>query len=210
MTDWQGPARIDSRISADHLRRHFTEVAVGPDVVEEGEPTRRIPAAVLMPLVDRDGDLSVLLTRRTEHLHDHPGQIAFPGGRREPSDQSPIMTALRETEEEIGLARKHVEVLGELPRYHTGTGFEVTPVVALVSPPFELTRDPFEVAEVFEVPFDFLLDPANHRRHRLEIRGSMREFWAMPFGDYFIWGATAGMLVSLYRFLGSRQEVNTP
>ncbi len=203
MTDRQDPARIDRRISADHLRRHFTEVAVGPDVIEEGEPTRRIPAAVLMPVVDRAGDLSVLLTRRTEHLHDHPGQIAFPGGRREPSDQSAIMTALRETEEEIGLARKHVEVLGELPRYHTGTGFEVTPVVALVSPPFELKRDPFEVAEVFEVPIDFLLDPANHHRHRLEIRGSMREFWAMPFGDYFIWGATAGMLVSLYRFLGS-------
>ena len=177
---------------------------IGPDVVEEGEPDRRIPAAVLVPLVEREGGLSVLLTRRTEHLHDHPGQIAFPGGRTEETDASPIMTALRETEEEIGLARKHVDVLGPLPRYHTGTGFQVTPVVALVNTPFDLKPDPFEVAEVFEVPFVFFLDPANHQRHSLEIRGGMREFWAMPFGDYFIWGATAGMLVSLYRFLDSR------
>lgn len=131
MTDRQDPARIHRRMGRAPLL-HFTEVAVGPAVIEEGEPTRRIPAAVLMPVVDWAGDLSVLLTRRTEHLHDHPGE-SLSGGRREPSDQSAIMTALRETEEEIGLARKHVEVLGELPHYHTGTGFEVTPVVALVN-----------------------------------------------------------------------------
>lgn len=194
----------DSGITADRLRRHFAEVPIGPDVVEEGQPTRRIPAAVLVPLVERTGGFSVLLTRRTDHLHDHPGQIAFPGGRSEETDESAIMTALRETEEEIGLARRHVDVLGELPRYHTGTGFAVTPVVGLVNAPFELEPDPFEVAEIFEVPLEFLLDPDNHKRHSLEIRGSVREFWAMPFGDYFIWGATAGMLVSLYRFLGSR------
>lgn len=204
MTDRPDPRRIESRVTADDLRRHFAEVPIGPDVVEEGQPSRRIPAAVLVPLVERAGDLSVLLTRRTEHLRDHPGQIAFPGGRTEAADDSAIVTALRETEEEIGLARRHVDVLGPLPRYHTGTGFEVTPVVALVSTPFELKPDPFEVAEIFEVPFGFLLDPANHQRLSLEIRGSLREFWAMPFGDYFIWGATAGMLVSLYRFLGSR------
>lgn len=201
MTHMRGQGQIGGRITADRLRRHFAEVPIGPDVVEEGEPTRRIPAAVLVPLVARAGDFSVLLTRRTDHLHDHPGQIAFPGGRSEEADESAIVTALRETEEEIGLARHHVDVLGELPRYYTGTGFAVTPVVGLVSTPFELEPDPFEVAEVFEVPLDFLLDPGNHRRHSLEIRGAVREFWAMPFGDYFIWGATAGMLVSLYRFL---------
>lgn len=204
MTDRRDPERIEPRVTADRLRRHFAEVPIGPDVVEEGQPTRRIPAAVLVPVVERAGDLSILLTRRTDHLHDHPGQIAFPGGRREQSDASAVMTALRETEEEVGLARRHVDVLGELPRYHTGTGFEVTPVVGLVYPPFELKPDPFEVAEAFEVPLEFLLDPRNHQRCSLEIRGSLREFWAMPFGDYYIWGATAGMLVSLYRFLGGR------
>jgi len=189
------------RFDADTLRRHFREVPPGADVDEEGGSGGRTPAAVLVPLVDRAGGLSVLLTRRTDHLHDHPGQIAFPGGRCEESDVSPIHTALRETEEEIGLARRHVDVLGLLPCYLTGTGFAVTPVVALVSTPFELQLDPFEVAEAFEVPLVFLLDPLNHRRHRIEVRGAQREFWAMHFGDYFIWGATAGMLRSLYRYL---------
>ena len=189
------------RLDAEALRRHFREVPVGGDVDEEGAAGSRTPAAVLVPLVDRAGGLSVLLTRRTDHLHDHPGQIAFPGGRCEEGDVSPIHTALRETEEEIGLARRHVDVLGLLPRYITGTGFAVTPVVAIVTTPFELRLDPFEVAEAFEVPLTFLLDPLNHRRHRIEVRGAQREFWAMPFGDYFIWGATAGMLRSLYRHL---------
>lgn len=204
MTDRQGPRGVENRITADWLRRHFAATKIGPDVVEEGGSARRTPAAVLIPLVERAGELSVLLTRRTDHLHDHPGQIAFPGGRSEEFDDTAIMTALRETEEEIGLARQHIDVLGHLPLYHTGTGFAVTPVVALVNTPFELKLDAFEVAEVFEVPLDFLLDPANHRRHSLEIRGNLREFWAMPFGDYFIWGATAGMLVSFYRFLDGR------
>ena len=118
------------------------------------------PAAVLFPIVLRDNGQTVLLTQRTAHLKDHAGQISFPGGRVEAEDESPIHTALRETEEEIGLARKHVEVLGFLPEYRTGTGFRVTPVVALVTPPFELALDPFEVAEAFEVPLAFLLDPA--------------------------------------------------
>ena len=144
----------------------------------------------------------MLLTKRTAHLRDHAGQISFPGGRVDPADASPIHTALRETSEEIGLAEEHVEVIGFLPEYRTGTGFRVTPVVGLVTPPFEVSPDPFEVAEVFEVPLAFLLDPANHQRHSLHYRGALRQYFAMPYGEYFIWGATAGMIRSLIDRLG--------
>jgi len=172
-------------------------------VTEDGaEQLELTPAAVLFPIVRRDGRHTVLLTQRTAHLRDHAGQISFPGGRVEAEDASPTHTALRETEEEIGLARDRIEILGFLPEYRTGTGFRVTPVVALVLPPFELKPDPFEVAEVFEVPLDFLLDPANHQRHSMHYRGALRNYFAMPYGDYFIWGATAGMIRSLTARLG--------
>jgi 8-oxo-dGTP pyrophosphatase MutT (NUDIX family) len=187
---------------ADWLRRGFLAapgmVSVREDYIPPGELK---PAAVLVPVVSRPDRLSVLLTRRTDHLHHHPGQISFPGGRVEASDVSPVMTALRETEEEIGLDPDRVELLGELPEYLTGTGFRVTPVVGLVHPPFELTLDAFEVAEAFEVPLAHFLDPANHQRHQMEYQGRLREYHAMPYGDYFVWGATAGILLSLYRFL---------
>lgn len=175
----------------------------GHFVQEEGsEDLPLTPAAVLFPIVLREGGETVLLTQRTVHLRDHAGQISFPGGRVEAEDLSPIHTALRETEEEIGLAREHIEILGFLPEYRTGTGFRVTPVVALVRPPFALAPDPFEVAEVFEVPLAFLLDPDNHKQHSLHHRGALRHFFAMPYGDYFIWGATAGMIRSLTARLG--------
>jgi 8-oxo-dGTP pyrophosphatase MutT (NUDIX family) len=160
------------------------------------------PAAVLFPIVLRQDGHTVLLTQRTAHLRDHAGQISFPGGRVEESDHSTLHTALRETEEEIGLAREHIEPIGYLPEYRTGTGFRVTPVVALVRPPFDLKIDPFEVAEVFEVPLAFLLDPVNHQRHSIHHRGALRQYFAMPYGDYFIWGATAGMIRSLTERLG--------
>lgn len=175
----------------------------GPVVIEDGvEQQTLTPAAVLFPIVIRDGGHTVLLTQRTAHLRDHAGQVSFPGGRVETDDLSPIHTALRETEEEVGLSREHVEILGFLPEYRTGTGFKVTPVVGLVHPPFDLLLDPFEVAEVFEVPLTFLIDPANHQRHELHYRGALRQYFAMPYGDYFIWGATAGMIRSLSARLG--------
>lgn len=189
------------QFSADWLRHRFADDQGFDSPVEEGIPSGPLrPAAVLVPIVLRDPEPTLLLTRRTDHLHHHPGQVSFPGGRVEEQDTSPIETALRETEEEISLARRHVELLGCLPQYRTGTGFDVTPVVGLVTPPFELSPDAFEVAEVFEVPLSFLLDEANHQLHRVEVRGKLREYYAMPYGDYFIWGATAGMIVSLYRF----------
>lgn len=168
---------------------------------EEGVPERLTPAAVLVPVVVWEEGLTLLLTRRTDHLHDHPGQISFPGGRVDAEDASPVATALREAAEEIGLAPQQVQILGQLPLYRTGTGFEVTPVVGLVSPPLDLTLDAFEVAEAFEVPLSFLLDTRNHHRHSVEVRGRRREYWAMPYRDYYIWGATAGMIVTLGRRL---------
>ncbi len=191
-------------VDLERLRASLLRAPVAGDFIQEdgGEGLSLTPAAVLFPIVQRDDGQTVLLTQRTAHLKDHGGQISFPGGRVETEDRTPVHTALRETEEEIGLAREHVEVLGFLPEYRTGTGFRVTPVVALVTPPFDLALDPFEVAEAFEVPLAFLLDPANHKRHSLHYRGALRHFFAMPYGDYFIWGATAGMIRSLTERLG--------
>ena len=172
-------------------------------VLEDGVGDEELmPAAVLVPIVKRKSEPTLLLTQRTAHLKDHPGQISFPGGRREASDRSPAHTALREAAEEIGLSSAQIEIVGYLPEYLTSTGFRVTPVVAVVTPPFDLQLDAFEVAEAFEVPLSFLLDPANHQRHSLHYRGKLRHYYAMPYGDYFIWGATAGMIMSLYRALG--------
>ncbi|MFQ5765846.1 MAG: NUDIX hydrolase [Rhodospirillales bacterium] len=191
----------------ERLRRPAAAGAVGGDHhLNPGmRPARDLtPAAVLVALVNRAGGLTTLFTRRTENLENHAGQISFPGGHREPGDDTPEETALRETEEEIGLHRRHVEVIGRLGRYVTRTGFAVTPVVALVEPPFELEPDPREVEDVFEVPLSFLLDPANHERHAHEVGGQTREFYAMPYEGYYIWGATAGMLVNLYQVLRDR------
>lgn len=167
-------------------------------IVEHGPGTDdAIPAAVLMAIVLRDTP-TLLLTQRTSHLRDHPGQISFPGGRIEPDDPSPRAAALREAEEEIGLAGDRVDVLGYLPRYLTGTGFDVTPVVGLVRPPLELLADPFEVAEIFEVPLPFLLDESNFQRMALHVGGRRRTFYSIPHAERFIWGATAGMIRVLF------------
>lgn len=180
----------------------------GTPFVRPGEePVPTIPAAVLVPLVERAGGFSVLFTRRTAELKAHAGQISFPGGRQEAFDTDATAAALRETAEEIGLGAKHIEVLGQLDPYITITGFEVTPVVAAVTPPFDLRPDPLEVAEIFEVPLAFVLDPANHQRHsRVIAEGISRAYYAMPYGDRYIWGATAGMLINLYEVLTARVE----
>lgn len=162
------------------------------------------PAAVLVPFVDGDEGLSLIFTERTAHLAHHAGQISFPGGHIEPGDGGPVETALRETEEEIGLDRRHVTILGRLETYVTRTGFVVTPVAGIITPPFELAPDAYEVAQVFAVPLSHFLDPANHHRCSAEFEGAVRYFYAMPYQDYFIWGATAGMLMNLYEILTRR------
>lgn len=196
-------AVIGKAVDLDQLRQVLpVEPARTPYVLEDGVGDEELlPAAVLFPIVKRSGEPTVLLTQRTAHLRDHPGQISFPGGRCEASDPSPAATALRETSEEIGLSSAQVDIIGYLPEYRTSTGFRVTPVVAMVTPPFDLQLDAFEVAEAFEVPLSFLMNPANHQQHSLHYRGKLRHYYAMPYGDYFIWGATAGIIMSLYRAL---------
>jgi 8-oxo-dGTP pyrophosphatase MutT (NUDIX family) len=159
------------------------------------------PAAVLVPIVDRAAGLTVIFTQRTSQLKAHSGQVSFPGGRAEPSDPTPEFTALREAQEEIGLPMERVEVLARLPDYLTRTGFRVTPVIGLLTPPFELVPDPREVEEVFEVPLAYLLDPANHGRETRELQGRTVGYYVVRYGSRTIWGATAGMLVNLYRHL---------
>jgi len=209
------PAVTPDQLVPSALRDRFmARPAWQPEIAVERRFNERelSHASVLVPLILRDEGLTVLLTQRTDHLTDHPGQISFPGGRAEPEDADATATALREAHEEIGLHARHIEVLGELPTYTTGSGFVVTPVVAIIEPPFTIEADPFEVAEVFEVPLSFLMSPANHRHHEVEFGGLKREFLSIPFegvgpaGEprrYFIWGATAAMLRNIYRFLSA-------
>ncbi|WP_109483854.1 CoA pyrophosphatase [Paraburkholderia sp. C35] len=206
------PAVASDRLTPDALRARFEQNLPWEQetrAVRWRETADPRVAAVLVPLVVREDGLTVLLTQRTAHLNDHAGQVSFPGGRHEPYDTDTTATALREAQEEVGLEPSHVEVLGTLPEYLTGTGFRVTPVVALVHPPFTVQADTFEVAEIFEVPLSFLMDPKNHEVRVLNWEGGERRFFAMPYprgevgGDYFIWGATAGMLRNFYRFLAA-------
>jgi 8-oxo-dGTP pyrophosphatase MutT (NUDIX family) len=173
-----------------------------PDDMRQRFPTLR-RAAVLVPLVRRPDGLTVLLTQRTEHLSNHAGQVSFPGGRAEEVDSSPIETALRETEEEIGLTRRHVEIIGVLPDHVTASAYIVTPVVGLVTPPFDLTAESNEVADIFEVPLRFLMDGMNHQIMSFDLPdgAGRRSFYAMPYERFFIWGATAGMLRNLFHLL---------
>ena len=156
------------------------------------------PAAVLVPLVAREREMTVLLTQRTEDMPSHAGQIAFPGGRRQEEDVDAAATALRETEEEVGLSRSFVEVIGAVDRYRTGTGYEITPIVGIVRPGFTIHADPREVADVFEVPLAHFLDERNHRSDSRVWQGRERRYYAMPYGERYIWGATAGMLKNLH------------
>lgn len=189
------------------LRQRFAfPPAWQPELLTEKQFVDRAPvqAAVLIPIVTRS-EPTVLLTLRTSHLSTHSGQIAFPGGKVDASDADVVAAALREAHEEVGLGREFVDVLGQLPVYVTGSMFHVTPVVALVTPGFSLQANPFEVADVFEVPLHFLMNPANHRHHRVGWQGGQREWLSIPYQDgvaeRFIWGATAGMLRNFYRFL---------
>src|SRR5437764_4587944 len=159
------------------------------------------PAAVLVPLVDHAEGMSVLLTQRTAHLSAHAGQISFPGGRIEEDDPDAVAAALRETEEEVGLPRERVSVIGRLDTYITGTGFEITPIVGIVAPPFPISIHPFEVAEAFEVPLAFILDRRNHQRIERDVGAHSRSYFVLPYQDRNIWGATAGILVNLAEVL---------
>lgn len=203
-------SRFDAAAITERLARAAGhQTAVREELVlRDAAPAR--PASVLLPLIgpgrdwagDEDGSWRLLFIRRAEHDQDrHSGEVAFPGGRADPGDRDPVATALREAQEEIGLDESTIEIAGRLDTYQTGTGFEVTPVVGLVTPPVDLSPDPIEVAEVFEVPLAFILDPANHQRETRHYRGVERRFWVLPYRHYYIWGATAAMLVNLSEVL---------
>lgn len=174
--------------------------------VRASVPARRVPAAVLVPLVEHETGLTVLLTQRAETLKDHAGQISFPGGRIEPGDKDAWHAALRETYEEIGLLPSFVEFAGYLPDHHVITGFRVTPVVGFVNPEYQLRIAKAEVHDVFEVPLDFILDAANHKARRRKLGDLTIEVHDIPYGERNIWGATAGMLMTLYRMLQARGD----
>ncbi len=209
------PAVEQSLLTPDGMRLRFTqEKQWQAEVTDEnraalaregsvraGRGNELTPAAVLIPLIMHENELKILLTQRTAHLHDHPGQISFPGGRSDPQDTSAIDTALREAEEEIGLPSNRVEVLGSLPHYLTITGYQVTPVVSLVDAGHTYEPDEFEVADIFEVPMAYLMNPHHHEQRMWESPQGYRRFYAMPYENKFIWGATAGMLRNLYHFL---------
>jgi len=199
------PAALRDALSTSHQRPlDLPDESVRWFPGREGDP---VEAAVLVPMVMRAQGVSVLLTQRTAHLNDHAGQISFPGGKVESHDVDYVATALRETEEETGLSRTFVEVLGGLPRYVTGSGFAINPITSLVRPGFDLAPDAYEVAEIFEVPLAFLTDPANYRLHRAVLPdGTKRQYYSVPWQQYFIWGATAAMLRGLCQILSEAAQ----
>ena len=166
------------------------------------------PAVVLVPLVVKEKTITILLTKRNKNLPHHPGQISFPGGRVDTSDKTPKETALREVKEEIGIDRGNIKVIGSLDAYETRTGFSVIPLVGFVYPPYQILPDPDEVAEVFEVPLSFCMNPDNHLQHQRRFKGELRRFYALTYNEYFIWGATAGMIVNLYDLLKLKKTMD--
>lgn len=204
MEIWLQKALSDRNPAARGTRSDFDLNAEQDARKLMNEPVRQ--AAVLVPIVTHDDAATVLLTKRTEHLAKHAGQVSFPGGSIDDEDENAVAAALREADEEIGLAADFVNVHGQLDTYRTGTGFEITPIVATVRPGFTLNLDEGEVAAAFEVPLQFILDRRNHQRQSAVWRGRRRHYYAMPYDGYFIWGATAAMLVNLVDVLEAARE----
>ena len=186
---------------APHGDVNYGDHTLNPDLAPLFAHVRLRDAAVLIPVVDRGDEASVILTKRTEKLRSHSGQISFPGGRLDPTDPTPEYAALRETEEEIGLSSDFIEVIGRMPDYVSGSGFRIAPVLSVVKPDFMLTINEDEVDDAFEVPLSFLMDPANHNRESRLWQDKERFFYTMPFGDRYIWGITAGIIRTLYERL---------
>jgi len=204
MLNWLEKALAEGNPAARGMRSDY-DLNLDAKKIELTNVPRR-DAAVLVPVVNHADGATVLLTRRTDHLSKHPGQVSFPGGAVDKTDKDAVHTALRETEEEVGLSASYIQIAGRLDGYRTGTGFEIVPVVGLVRPGFSLTLQENEVAEAFEVPLAFLLDRANHKRESAMWQGIERHYYAMPYEKHRIWGATAAMLVNLCDVLDAVKE----
>ncbi len=198
LDDWRERAsRENGQPEADHLGDH----ALNPEFRDHILGQNLRDAAVLIAVVERGSEASVILTQRTEQLRSHSGQVAFPGGRIDTTDVSPEAAALRETQEEIGLMANGFEVVGRMPDYASGSGYRIAPVLAIADPEAKMRINPAEVADAFEVPLEFLMDPRNHRKESRIWHGKERFFWVMPYGDRYIWGVTAGIIRTLYERL---------
>lgn len=207
MRNWLADALSEGNPAARGRRSDYDLNRDAKLLEQKGKPVR--DAAVLVPVVNHPGEPTILLTKRTDHLTKHAGQVSFPGGKVDETDADAVAAALREAREEVGLEPRHVEVCGFLDTYRTGTGFEIVPVVGLVRPGFELTLQQEEVQAAFEVPLSFLLDRRNHKLESAMWQGIRRKYYAMPYGDYFIWGATAAMLVNLCDVMEAVRETAT-
>ena len=194
-------AALRDRLARPRKALPHSDYDLNPGMRSEKPAGTLRQAGVLIPIVERPEGATILLTRRPDHMRDHAGQVAFPGGRVDAGDDGPVDAALREAEEEIGLDRRLVEIVGQLDSYETRTGFLITPVVGVLAAGFEPKPDPTEVSDVFEIPLDLVLDPRNHPRQSREWRGTLRHFYVVPWENHYIWGATAGMLVQFYRRL---------
>jgi 8-oxo-dGTP pyrophosphatase MutT (NUDIX family) len=192
--------RVAARLSKER-EPHVGDHVINPEIADKLLKIERQPAAVLVPVIHREPEATLLFTERTGGLRSHAGQIAFPGGRIDPDDASPEAAALREAEEEIGLKPEFIETVGRGPDYLTGSGYHVALVIAVVRPGFVLKLNPAEVADAFEVPLSFLMDPANHRKGSRIWNGARRSFYEMPYEDHHIWGITAGIVRVLYERL---------
>ena len=189
---------LESQLKREQVEQAHDQLPIKDLAWHEGEVLHLKDAAVLIPIVDRGGEASVILTQRTHHLPSHAGQVAFPGGKVDDHDATAEAAALREAEEEIGLQSGYVEIFGQMRPYISSTGYRIFPILSVVKPGFELQANPGEVSDIFEVPLGFLMNPSNHQRKSAEWRGKMRGYYAMPYGDYYIWGVTAGILRNLY------------
>lgn len=195
-------SRVSKRVMDPDRQSDRSDFDLNPELMPIEQPSSGLRrAAVLVPIIKRAPEATILFTQRSEDMPTHPGQISFPGGKIEPHDDTPLDTAFRETEEEIGLQRKNIEFLGFLDNYRTGTGFHIAPALGLVPPDFDLKIEDKEVADVFEVPLSFLMTVENHQKHERELNGRNRRFYAMPYQDRFIWGATAGILRNMFERL---------